>query len=82
MAACAGHAHAHQQPVERVRVRFENPTNPKLREMWDLTLQDRDAEVSLERWGFYPQNEPFYKDPTDRRRVAMAGALPTSFRAP
>jgi hypothetical protein len=52
----------------RVRVRFENPTNPDLKEMWDLTLEDRDTEVALERWGMFPSGEPFFKDPKDKAR--------------
>jgi hypothetical protein len=59
----------------RVRVRFENPTNPTLQEMWDLTLEERDTEVSLERWGLFPPGEPFFKDPADKKRVGPRADL-------
>jgi hypothetical protein len=50
----------------RVRVRFDNPTNPSANQTWDLTLEDRDTEVALERFGRLPPGEPFYKNPKDR----------------
>jgi len=50
----------------RVRVRFENPTIPSLNETWDLTLEDRDTEVALERWGQVPPGEPFFPNPKDQ----------------
>jgi hypothetical protein len=59
----------------RVRVRFENPTNPSLKEMWDLTLEDRDTEVALERWGLFPPGEPFYKNPKDKLRAGPRADL-------
>jgi hypothetical protein len=37
--------------------------------MWDLTLQEQNTEVALERWGQLPQGEPFFKDPKARMRV-------------
>jgi hypothetical protein len=46
-------------PPARVRVRFDNPTDPELREVWDLTLMDRDGAVALELWGSYPPNISF-----------------------
>jgi hypothetical protein len=59
----------------RVRIRFENPTNPSLKEIWDLTLQDKDTEVALERWGLFPPGEPFFKDPKNKKRIGPRADL-------
>jgi hypothetical protein len=50
----------------QVRVRFDNPTNPAQKQTWDLTLDPRDTEVALERFGRLQGGEPFYKDPKDK----------------
>jgi hypothetical protein len=52
----------------RVRVRFDNPTVPTLKETWDLTLLDPGTEVAMERWGQLPVDEGFFKDPADKMR--------------
>src|SRR5262245_49190721 len=56
------------RPV-RVRVRFENTTDPKSPEMWDVTLEQKDAQVLVERAGVYSPEEPFYPNPDDPNRV-------------
>lgn len=47
----------------RIRVRFENPTQPNQREFFDITLQTPSAEILVERWFSWPANEKFFKDP-------------------
>jgi hypothetical protein len=49
------------------RVRIENPTNPELREVWDLTLE-QDAQVLVDVVYFYPLEEPFFPNPDDPSR--------------
>jgi len=62
-------ANTHADRPARVRVRFDNPTNPKLGVTWDLTLEDANSEVALERWGLFPPGETFYKNPQDKMRL-------------
>jgi hypothetical protein len=62
----------------QVRIRFENPTNPEAKEFVDITLLEKNSKVLVDRWSYYPRNEPFYKDPNDPERqgpVAEMGFL-------
>ncbi len=47
----------------RIRVRFDNPTQPNQHDYFDISLQTPGAEVLLERWFSWPANEKFFKDP-------------------
>jgi hypothetical protein len=53
----------------RVRVRFANPTEPKSREVWDITLDDKDSEVLIDLFGMFPLDEPFYDNPNHPDRL-------------
>jgi hypothetical protein len=53
----------------RVRVRFANPTDPKLAEMWDITLQGKDSEALIDLFGMFPFDEPFYEKPDHTDRI-------------
>jgi hypothetical protein len=56
------------RPV-RVRVRFENTTDAASKEMWDITLEGKDAEVLIDGFGLYqPPGQPFYVNPKDPNR--------------
>lgn len=46
----------------RVRVRFDNPTQPARHEYVDLALQTPGSEVQMERWFYWPRGEKFYRD--------------------
>ena len=46
----------------RVRLRFDNPTNPSLPNVWDVELPYQDCEIALERWCYYPFTESFVED--------------------
>jgi hypothetical protein len=50
------------KPWVQVRVRFENTTDPAHKEMWDLKLEGKDAEVLLDRFAPF-DDEPFYDNP-------------------
>ncbi len=53
----------------RVRVRFENTTDPKSIEIWDIILEQKDSEVLVERAGGYSPEEPFHPNPKDPARL-------------
>jgi hypothetical protein len=61
----------------RVRVRFVNTTDPAAPEVWDLTLEEKDAEVMIDCFGFFdPPGQPFYanaKDPQRQGPATVAG---------
>jgi hypothetical protein len=59
---------AKEQPL-KVRVRFNNPANPKKGEVWDLTLQDKGTEVVMVLLDYMPLGEPFFPDSTSTERV-------------
>jgi hypothetical protein len=61
-------ANPKDQPV-KVRVRFDNPANPKKGEVWDVTLQDKGTEVVLMLLSYIPPGEPFYPDPANTNRL-------------
>lgn len=50
----------------RVRVRF-------LREVWDLTLQERASEAVVELWGIYPPGVPFSRESPGKGLVTCLG---------
>lgn len=52
----------------RIRVRFDNPTQPNLPEFFDMTLQAAGTEVLMDRW-FAPERERFYRNPKDPDRL-------------
>jgi hypothetical protein len=62
-------ANTHSDRPVRVRVRFENTTNPESKEMWDLTLEEKDAEVLIDCFAFFPPDERFHEDPKNRDRT-------------
>ncbi len=60
----------------RVRLRFENPTDPKGKgEHFDLTIHEKGSEVVVDRWTFMPFTEPFFKKPDDPNRVGPTAML-------
>jgi hypothetical protein len=68
----------------RVRVRFENPTNPEAADFFDITLRERNSEILLERWSLFADNEPFYRNPKNAQRlgpVAWMGLIALSGEA-
>ncbi len=62
-------ANAHADRPVRVRVRFENTTNPESKETWDITLEEKDAEVLIDCFGFFPPDERFHEDHKSRDRA-------------
>lgn len=50
------------------RIRFEDPKRGK-EAHFDITLQTPDAQVLIERWTYFPYEEPFYEDPKHANRV-------------
>ncbi len=62
-----GNTHS-DRPV-RVRVRFENTTNPESKETWDITLDDKETEVLIDCFGFFPPDERFHENPKSRDRT-------------
>ncbi len=52
-----------------VRVRFENPSEPKKVEVVDLALQGKGSQLLIDRCGAYPPGVPFVKDPASPDRV-------------
>jgi hypothetical protein len=61
-------ANAKDQPL-KVRLRFDNPANPKKGEVWDLTLQDKGSEIALVLLSYIPIGEPFYPDRASTQRL-------------
>lgn len=61
----------------RIRIRFDNPTQPNQKEHFDITLPFAGSEVLIERWLIWPRNERFHKDPTapDRKGPVAEMAL-------
>jgi hypothetical protein len=59
----------------QVRVRFDNPTNPDHKEFWDLTLQDKGAEVLLEKSSTLPPDGKFRRNAKDRDRLGPPTAV-------
>lgn len=53
----------------RVRIRFDNPTQPARHEHVDLSLQAPGTEVQIERWFYWPRGEKFFRDPKAVNRV-------------
>jgi hypothetical protein len=60
-------ANAKDQPL-KVRLRFDNPANPKKGEVWDLTL-DKGTEVALVLLSYIPIGEPFYPERDNTQRL-------------
>ena len=58
-----------------VRVRIENPAQPKTVEIADLALQGKGSQVLIDRAGAYPPGVPFVKDPTSTDRLPPAAFL-------
>lgn len=48
------------------RIRFANPTNPELPEVWDLTLEGPGTKILFDLWHLFPL-EPFYSLDDPRR---------------
>jgi hypothetical protein len=59
----------------RVRVRFENPLEVERNEYFDFILQDKNAEVLIDRWGRLLPGEPFYPEAKDTNRLGPAADL-------
>jgi hypothetical protein len=65
----------------RVRARFVNTTDPASHEVWDLTLEEKDAEVMIDCFGFFKAGQPFAADPKDLKRegpITQLGLTVTS----
>ncbi len=52
----------------RIRVRFDNPTQPNEKEFFDISLHSPGTEVLIDRWA-EPPTEKFYRNPKDPNRV-------------
>ncbi|MCI0639911.1 MAG: hypothetical protein L0Y72_19380 [Gemmataceae bacterium] len=52
-----------------VRLRFENPQQPKDQEFFDITLKEKGASILVERWSKFAQSEPFFLDPKHTDRI-------------
>jgi hypothetical protein len=59
----------------KVRLRFENTTDPRAREMWDIVLEQQGAKVLVDRWGHYPAGEPFYPNAKDPERAGPVSVV-------
>jgi hypothetical protein len=59
-------ANTHSDRPARVRVRFENTTDPESKEMWDLTLEEKDTEVLIDCFGFFDPDKPFHASARNR----------------
>jgi hypothetical protein len=59
----------------RVRVRFDNPTQPSQREFFDLALQTPGTEILIERWFWWPDDDKFFKDPKAADRKGPAADM-------
>lgn len=53
----------------RVRLRFDNPTNPNLKNVWDLTFETLGTEVLMDLWSAFSPGEPFYRQPDHPNRI-------------
>jgi hypothetical protein len=62
------------RPV-RIRMRFENPGNPEAKEYFDIVLQEKGAELLVDRWSLFPVTEPFYKDPKNANRLGPVAEM-------
>ena len=62
------------RPV-RIRMRFENPTNPEAKEYFDIVLQEKGAELLVDRWSLFTVTEPFYKDPKNANRLGPVAEM-------
>jgi hypothetical protein len=58
----------------RVRVRFDNPTQPNKPEYFDVSLKAPGTEVLLDRW-HYVFPEKFYRNPKDANRVGPSAHM-------
>jgi hypothetical protein len=58
----------------RIRVRFDNPTQPNQKEYFDISLQAPGTEVLIDRWAL-PPSEKFYRNPKDPNRVGPTAAM-------
>jgi hypothetical protein len=73
----------------RVRLRFENPTDPDpSRDFFDLAFQEKGAEILIDRFGLFDPSEPFIRDPKSSKRggptaimwlLSMAGDIYLKF---
>ncbi len=52
----------------QVRIRLDNPTNPELKVIWDVTLNGEGTEILVDRW-FLFSKVPFYENPKHPDRV-------------
>ena len=59
----------------RIRMRFENPTNPEAKEHFDIVLQEKGAELLVDRWSLFTVTEPFYKDPKNANRLGPVAEM-------
>jgi hypothetical protein len=57
------------------RLRFDNPTNPGLGEVWDVTLAGADTELLLDRWCYFDKDEEFFPDPKAVKRKGPFAAV-------
>jgi hypothetical protein len=62
------------RPV-RIRMRFENPTTPEATEYFDIVLQEKGAELLVDRWSLFMVSEPFYKDPKHANRLGPVAEM-------
>jgi hypothetical protein len=63
-----------ERPV-RIRLRFENPTIPEAKDYFDIVLQEKGAELLVDRWSLFMVTEPFYKDPKNSNRLGPVAEM-------
>lgn len=67
-------SHYQNEPA-RVRIRVDNPTNPELKVIWDLTLLEKGTDVFIEKWTKFEPGEPFYPKQDNPNRVGPQASL-------
>ena len=58
----------------RIRIRFDNPTQPNQKEFFDISLQMPGTEVLIDLWSA-PPAEKFYRNPKDPNRVGPEAGM-------
>jgi len=59
----------------RVRIRFENPTNPDASDFFDISMQEKGTEILLDRWSYCKDTEPFFRNPKNAQRLGPVAQM-------
>jgi len=59
----------------RVRIRFENPTNPDANDFFDISMQEKGTEILFDRWNGFPDTEPFFRNPKNAQRLGPVAQM-------